>query len=384
MNNIYNKKLNDFTRKYFISDNNLSKEDILFQKINYNNIKAQIFEDLLLYDKITFKVYGENIPLAFLINELSMKGIEKLIEKDDIQFVLWTPTIMHMVSNIKGVIPLCSGRLNSPVHCEPEQSIESGLNFLTNLSQKNKKIIKRKLRDKYIIPKEGIEKETQEFTLSAFKSNKFSHYGLTNEEDLTQLNKEQKKTLNKCASDLLEYKFTISEKLTINQNSEFQPLFNSTLKNCIKHDEIVTEIIKIENFPNLKEVFFNLEKTTFKDIVKIREKNNIKKFRNWLNEISDNVEFNEITKEYINSIENSKDFFETKKGRFTKNIIMSLVGAGIGSVAGPVGTAVGGFAGSLLSPTTDFALDMLDEYYISELLKGWTPRVFFDEINKLE
>lgn len=88
MNNIYNKKLNDFTRKYFISDNNLSKEDILFQKINYNNIKAQIFEDLLLYDKITFKVYGENIPLAFLINELSMKGIERLIEKDDIQFVL--------------------------------------------------------------------------------------------------------------------------------------------------------------------------------------------------------------------------------------------------------------------------------------------------------
>lgn len=384
MNNIYNKDLNDFTRKYFLSNYKLTKKDVLFQKINYNNIKAQIFEDLLLYDKVTFKVYGENFPLAFLINELSMKGIEKLIEKDDIQFALWTPTIMYGVSNIKGVIPIFPGRFNSPVHCEPEQSIESGLNFLTNLSQKNKKIIKRKLRDKYIIPKEGIENEAQEFTLSAFKSNKFAHYELTNEEDLTQLDKKQKEILNKCASDLLEYKFTISEQLTINQNSEFQPLFNSTVKNSIKHDEIVTEIIKIENFPNLKEVFFNLEKTTFKDIVKIREKNNIKKFRNWLNEISNNAELNEITKEYINSIENSKDFFETKKGRFTKNIIMSLVGAGIGSIAGPMGTTIGGIAGNLLSPSADFALDMLDEYFISEVLKGWTPRTFFDELNKLE
>lgn len=194
----------------------------------------------------------------------------------------------------------------------------------------------------------------------------------------------QKKVLNKCASDLLEYKFTISEQLMINQNSEFQLLFNSTLKNCIKHDEILTEIIKIENFPNLKEVFFNLEKTTFKDIVKIREKNNIKKFRNWLNKISDNVELNEITKEYINSIENSKGFFETKKGRFTKNITMSLLGAGVGSIAGPMGTAIGGVTGSLLSPSADFALDMIDEYFISELLKGWTPRMFYDELNKLQ
>ncbi|WP_417325144.1 hypothetical protein [Halarcobacter sp.] len=384
MSNIYNKNLNDFTRKYLISNNKLSREDILFQGVNYNNIKAQIFEDLLLYDKTTFKVYGENIPLAFLINELSVKGIERLIEKEDIQFALWTPSIMHVVSNIKGVVPLCSGRLNSPVHCEPEQSIESGLNFLTNLSQKNKKIIKRKLRDKYIIPKEGIETESKEFTISAFKSNKFTSYGLNNEEDLTLLSKEKKETLNKCASDLLEYKFTISEQLTINRHSEFEPLFRGVVSNCIKHDEIVNEIITIENFPNLKEVFFNLKKTSFKDIIKLREKNNIKKFRNWLNEISDNVELNDVTKEYIDSIENSKGFFETKKGRFTKNITMSLLGAGVGSIAGPMGTAIGGVTGSLISPSADFALDMIDEYFISELSKGWTPRMFFDEINKLK
>ncbi len=384
MSNIYNKNLNDFTRKYLISNNKLSRENILFQGVNYNNIKAQIFEDLLLYDKTTFKVYGENIPLAFLINELSVKGIERLIEKEDIQFALWTPSIMHVVSNIKGVVPLCSGRLNSPVHCEPEQSIESGLNFLTNLSQKNKKIIKRKLRDKYIIPKEGIETESKEFTISAFKSNKFTSYGLNNEEDLTLLSKEKKETLNKCASDLLEYKFTISEQLTINRHSEFEPLFRGVVSNCIKHDEIVNEIITIENFPNLKEVFFNLKKTSFKDIIKLREKNNIKKFRNWLNEISDNVELNDVTKEYIDSIENSKGFFETKKGRFTKNITMSLLGAGVGSIAGPMGTAIGGVTGSLISPSADFALDMIDEYFISELSKGWTPRMFFDEINKLK
>jgi hypothetical protein len=40
----------------------------------FKNIEASLFEQMLLFEKVSFKVYGENIPLAFLINVLGEKA----------------------------------------------------------------------------------------------------------------------------------------------------------------------------------------------------------------------------------------------------------------------------------------------------------------------
>ncbi len=385
MSNLYNKELNDYCRKYIFINNQLTKNDILLQPIIYKQLQAKIFEDLLLFDKITFKVYGENAPLAILINELSIRGLEELIEQDSLRFALWTPMVAYMKTNIKGVFPLVSGRLNSNVHTDPEYSIETGLKLLSNkLNIKQQRIIKRKTRDLYIIPKEDIEKDTTQFSISAYNSNKFKQFGLDKESsDLYALNEKEKKLLNKCAEDLLEYKFLISEQLTSNNNSIFNSLFNNTLEKLqySKHNDIVSIISNLETFPNLVEVYFN-SNSSLKDIHKLRNKKNIKKFRSWLDEVSTDYELQEVSKAYINAIVNSKGFFETKKGRLTKNITMSLLGAGIGSIAGPLGATIGGFGGKVLEPALDFSLDLVDEYLISELTKGWTPRMFFDDLKK--
>lgn len=385
MNNLYDKELNDFCRKYFIKgEQKLTSLDIKLYQSRLNNLKSSLFENFMLFDKTTFKVYGENIPLAVLINELTLEGLERLIEQNSIGFALWTPMLVHLEDNIPGIVPIAAGRLNSGVHSDPEQSIDMTFEFLRKKpNKKQRNLIKDKVRDLYIIPEEGIEDQSTEFTLSAYNSNKFKSFGLSNTFDIYSLNKDQKQLLTKCAEDLVEYKFLISKKMTSSNNSTFSNLFIDTANkiNHLNNAEVTSYIANFENFPNIKEVSLSL-KNPLKDIPKLREKKNIKKFRAWLNEVVTDHEMSEITKAYIDAISNSKGFFETKKGRFTKNVAMALIGAGVGSAAGPVGTAVGGVLGTMVEPAADFALDMVDEYLISELTKGWTPRMFFDELNK--
>ncbi|MFC4893078.1 hypothetical protein ACFPDQ_08455 [Pseudofrancisella aestuarii] len=37
-----------------------------------------------------------------------------------------------------------------------------------------------------------------------------------------------------------------------------------------------------------------------------------------------------------------------------------------------------------LTPITDLGIDMLDEFVLSGLIKGWTPKIFFYDLSKLE
>lgn len=382
------KELNDFCRKFILKgEHHVTQQDILLYKPRFEKLKASIFESLMLFDTTTFKVYGENVPLAVLINELSIDGLERLIDQNGLSFVLWTPMVGHISDTIPGAIPLVSGRVNSDVHCDPEKSIDLGIACLRNQpNKKQRATIKRKVRDLYIIPKDGLEHESTQFTLSAYNSNKFKAFGLDKDLlDIYSLTSSQKKLISKCAEDLLEYKFIISENLTSLSNSSFYTLFCDTAEkiNRLKHTDVVTEITRMENFPNLKEVSLEL-KNPLRDISKLRNKTNIRKFRTWLDEVTTNCELEDVSKAYIDAIANSKGFFETKKGRFTKNLAMTLIGAGVGSYVGPAGAAIGGVVGNFAEPVVDFGLDLIDEYLISELTRGWTPRMFIDEIKVLQ
>jgi glycerol uptake facilitator-like aquaporin len=46
-------------------------------------------------------------------------------------------------------------------------------------------------------------------------------------------------------------------------------------------------------------------------------------------------------------------------------------------IAGPIGAAIGGTAGGLLSPAFDVGLNLLDTYVLGSIFKGWNPRYFF-------
>ena len=387
---LYFSELNDFCRKYYIGESGTiyPNQRELFQDSHL--MTAKILENLLLFDTVAIKVYGENIPLAILVRMFGVKGVEALIEQGALRFVLWNIMITHLVDEIPGIEPLQSGALNSPIHSKPKESIEAGFQWLPEqITRREKKTLLRKVRDIYIIPDKELARKSIDIVRSAYNSGKLEPYGLNSKnEQYIELNLKKRSIVCKCADELSQYAFLMGNGFTTLSNFEFYKMFNDSsrkLYNSAQLQDSFTELCTLENIPNFGAILPRI-KDPFNNVVKLRNKNSSIKFRKWLSERTSSDSYIPITKEYIDVIANAQGFFETIKGRITKTIAMSAIGAGVGTIISNSvgGAALGGAVGALLCPTADLGLDLLDEFVLSGLRKGWTPKIFFDNIEKLK
>jgi hypothetical protein len=93
----------NFCRKYLVEGPQpLSQEDILQLPGRDALLRSALFEHLLLFDTLTIKVYGENIPLLLLLRLIGERGLDELLDQDAIRFVLWTPIWPNPVRRYEG------------------------------------------------------------------------------------------------------------------------------------------------------------------------------------------------------------------------------------------------------------------------------------------
>jgi hypothetical protein len=86
----------------------------------------------------------------------------------------------------------------------------------------------------------------------------------------------------------------------------------------------------------------------------------------------------------VDSIADATGFLETRKGKVTKSVVMTTIGAVLGAAIGGVEGALGGaVVAKAVETGADFTLDLVDEFLISDLTKGWSPRMFFYDLAKL-
>lgn len=90
---IFYPDLNDFCRTYLVSGRIITPAEQVQFQVRLKEQNASIFERLLLFDKISFKVYGENILVPYLINQLGQDAFETLLDQEAIGFTLWTPVV---------------------------------------------------------------------------------------------------------------------------------------------------------------------------------------------------------------------------------------------------------------------------------------------------
>ena len=115
-----------------VFNNNIGNHFAPFSVPHYSiekekEIVAELFEQLLLFDKITICTNGKNFSLFFLIKMLGLNTVEKLFESGYIRLLIWTPTILTIdgsidESKIKGKQPIeafwmYQGDLNQLVLC---------------------------------------------------------------------------------------------------------------------------------------------------------------------------------------------------------------------------------------------------------------------------
>lgn len=385
---IFNTELNDFCRKYFIKSHvEPTRDEILAFPYKYNEIKTSLFESLILNNKVNFKVEGENIPLCIMLNEIGLRGIEELIDESALSFTLWSPLVMFTVDNLYGVDPLCTGRHSNGVYVDPEESIISGLGFMRNKLRKGEvRVITRKLRDLYHSVPKGIEHNCARITMSALESGKLEQLGLSlQDKNKYELSENEKKILINCASDLLGYKYLIQKRAQASPTSNVQLLLKDSIKNAkeFSKEDLFSAIVKFENIPDIRTSFQKMG-LPMDELMKLRRNKNCKKFRTWLSNFNGISNPLEAQRYYVDSIQSAKGFFDTWLGKSTKSIFMMILGASAGSyVDSSLGPIIGAAGMQLANPVTDYILDMADEYLISELTKGWTPKLFISELESL-
>jgi hypothetical protein len=93
-----------------------------------------------------------------------------------------------------------------------------------------------------------------------------------------------------------------------------------------------------------------------------------------------------VTEEYLAAISEAKGPLDTTTGKFFKSVALASFGGIAGHAAeGAVsGMVAGGIIAQAAGPAVDFALDLLDEFLLEGLRKVWRPRMFFDDLRRLE
>jgi hypothetical protein len=385
---LLNTELNSFCQKYLVTNNgnqNLSAAGFIEEE---QRVSSSIFEQLLLFESVCFKVHGENIPLLVLLNKFGVSGLESLLEQGAIKFVLWNQIISHMVDDLPGLDPLQYGKYSSKAHSDPEESIQLSFAWMKEPPKRStKRSLVRKIRDHYSLPNPDISKNAVALVRSAFDSGKLRTYGLSPDKlDYANLNLANRKLLCGCADELLQYAHLLNEEMTTYDKLSYYQLFVDSGKkiNAGLHlAEKYQALSELQGIPDLRRLYAELENPN-ENLIKIRAKERSKRFRHWLMEQAGNDAIDDISREYIDAIANAQGFFQTRTGKFSKAIAMTTIGGGIGALlAGPIGAAGGATAARILEPLTDLGLDLIDEFVLSGLTNGWTPKMFFDDLERL-
>ena len=358
-------------------------------------ILAGLFEQLLIFDKITISTGRLNFPLAFLISKLGLKSVERLIEAGYIRFMIYAPMIVTSTgmgkedgtvddSVIYGQPPIAAGSL-SDEDLEPERNIHYALsNF--GLSKDIKRKFTKKAIKNYVVPDGmAISTNSEKLIIEAYLNNNLATLGLPFEKDPTQLNLEQRGILLSLGHKIIETSILSKYNLKSFENFEHYAICEQNFSNIGKAFNIsnnTTEILKIENLPNLKALFLN-EKLDFDSVFKIRHLSTAKYYRKWINEVGENANLYEVTEEYLNQIKGNTKFFETTKGKFLKNIGLFGVTSVLGTlIGGNIGAITGTAVGKAIEPAVDYGSGLLETFWLDNLLEGRNPSMFIDTIKK--
>ena len=376
---IYTNKLDSFTRKYYVTNNNVRGLTKKGHAMERNLIISDISEQFLYYNGIAFYVFGENIPLTVLIDIFGVSGLENLLEQSAIEFVFNTPTVMYNVDDVEGMMPLVASHgFASKAHSDPEESVTLGFNWLrTPLQQRVKRKIIKKVIKAYRTPSGSIANDATKFGIEGYNNNLFHKFGMPKDKDISNLNKDEREKLCSFAKECVT--LSILSELNYNSIDSFYiaELVGEHLENLKKTShvkEATNRLFELENLPNFS-VLMQKGIIDYKDIPKLRKSKNSIKFRNWLNSTLDTSDTVDIVNEYLNSIEKTKGILEKEPWRVLKTLgIVALSGAAGGAIASSInGAAIGMVAGI----AADLGLSTLDTYVLSGLLRGWNPRHYF-------
>lgn len=353
-------------------------------RIQIRELEADLFEQLMLFDRIYLKTGRVNFALIFLIRNFGLIHLERLLDARYIKFLLYTPMIAVDKgrqlddgtideTTAFGNPPIISGALDTGANYR-EEVIDTALNQFPIRSKAKKQLKKKILRN--VIQPDGMEfsKEAANIVIDAYNGNLLEDIGMPYSIEADQLEIDQRHKLQGLGLNVLETALLSKyglKSFNLHNNSKLYKENLNKIGDALKVTDNAVEIFNFEDIPDLR-LLFKEQNLSFTQVFKLRHGSTAKYFRNWLNITSENQNVQSITKEYLDEIADRKGFFETKGGKFLKTTGTFGIGAGIAAAIGNPAIAI---------PAT-YGLRLLDTFVLQDLIKGKNARMFIDNLRE--
>lgn len=356
---------------------------------------AEVFEQLMLFDKVYFKIGNNSTTIPILISEFGINKVEENICNGLFKFLFWKPYLCYITGRLLSTPAIkIAGDYSQDVYDDTE-IIGTNPILITTLAIKQKgydlekvidntflqlsihpdrvKILKKIIMDNTITPTIHDAEVARDLAIDAYQNNQLILNDLPYTKNPEMLSSIERIKLWEIANNYYEMTIYTENEIDIYNDYNFFSMLRKNLyglADSLKVSDDAAKLFELQNIPNLKNLFINKE-VDLQNVFELRELSNAKYFRKWINEKSKTVDSIEITKEYLNEIKGDAMFFNRNSGKFLKTISVFGIGAGLGA-------AILGLEGLLIGA----GLNLVDTFWLDKILKGKDPSIYIENMEK--
>lgn len=374
---IYSKGLDSLANLF------LKNTDPIDERIVKRLITAELLsngEALVISPTVSFKTYGENLPLVLLTRAFGVSGIRTLLEEGGIEFVLWRPLVTHLVEPIDGVNPLATGDLESDAHSDPLASAELGFKgWAPEIAAQDARVLAKLAADRTVLPRKKVAHEVVGKVYATYEQGALDRFGFDPATPLPELDLEERKLLTQLCERGVEAAVLFETETDLYEGSD---IWDTLLALCNRLQsnglaQSTTEaVLSIERLPSISTLLLK-KIITFEDLISLRNRPETKEFRDWLWSQPCLEDSNSVVEDYLSKMAPRVDRKDRTWFKSAKIIGVSLLGSVLGTaVGGPMGGTAGFVAGTMAGA----AVSMIDGLWIDRLLTGRNPRRFATDV----
>jgi len=364
-----------------------------FNHDQWQNVLADIFEQLMIFDSVTLTANRTNVALWFLLSRVGIDSVERMLEANYLHFILWSPIIVMSSgmqredgsideSAVMGQPPIVAGQLGDD-DLDPELNIQRALAPFGLHKRRQRSFIKKALRH-YTIP-DGmlVATDAAKLVIDSYKNNDLEYLGLPMTKDPEQMTVAERGKLLDLGNAVTETAILSQYGMKSYENYEAYSVCKKNLENIGKGYNMsgnTSRLFNLENLPDLKELF-KAEHLDFDTVFKLRHLPIAKNYRKWIDEVGQNGNQQEVTAEYLNAIRGDSKFFEKTGGKFLKNLLSFGASFELGAAVTHAATLAAGVAAAAVAvPTAGYLFGLLDTFLIDSIVKGKNPSMFINRI----
>lgn len=312
---------------------------------------------LMVVPRLSFKVTGENVPLAALVQILGAEVVEELLTDGDLEFILWRDYVAIVQTPIDGLIPFVPGNFTNPENSDPEASNARGLLSASSLDDAGRKRLTNLATARTTTTDANGAKQAWQALVDLHKRGDLESYGVPADRPLSEITPEQKARLGLELANLHHAAELVERELDLHEAPQTWNALLLLAREVNSSPQVpctATELLSEENAPSVGDLVAR-KLITPREVLNLRRSPEARAFREWLWTRRDPANTSAVLEEYRALI------FKERSGIENRLLYRAVRVTALSAVAAEAERAVTGTSGAAAGATVALGIGLIDE-----------------------